>query len=130
MRNLPILGRKDELAERILKMINHGLSKYDEDGHAAMAVVTDTMNTQKGAEGEASDAENGEGNAKDCFDNSFFKFLYGISTPTQRPQFSTGANIRSVQSPPADIYISFERLAKSVLELRSYAMHLQGRRRR
>ncbi len=52
-RNLPILGRKDELAERLLKVVNHGLPKSDEDGHAAMAVVSDTINTHTDAEGEA-----------------------------------------------------------------------------
>ncbi len=53
-RNPPIfLGRKDELAKRLLKVVNHGLPKSDEDGHAAMAVVSDTINTHTDAEGEA-----------------------------------------------------------------------------
>ena len=129
-RNLSILGKKDELASRLLKVIDHGLlkPKSAEDRYAAMSVMSDSRDTQEDAEGEPIDAIYEEENVKEvCFDDSFMKFLDRVSTPPQRPLFSAAANTlnktpppeRSVPPPPADIYISFERLAKSVVELQS-----------
>ena len=127
-RNLSILGKKEELASRLLTVINQGLlkPKSDEDRDAAMA---DSIDLPEDAEGEPINARHEEENAKEaCFNDSFFKFLDGVSTPPRRPLFSAATKTldkspcmpdRSVQSPPADIYISFERLAKSVVELQS-----------
>ena len=127
-RNQFILGKKDELASRPLKLIDHGLlkPKSDEDRYAAMAAMSDPT------EGEPNDATYGAENAKEArsddnsrkFDNSFFEFLDGVPTPPRRPLISAANALektsqRSVQSPPADIYISFERLAKSIVELQS-----------
>ena len=127
-RNQSILGKKDELALRLLKLIDHGLlkPKSDEDRYAAMAAMSDPT------EGEPNDATYGAENAKEArsddnsrkFDGSFFEFLDGVPTPPRRPLISAANALektsqRSVQSPPADIYISFERLAKSIVELQS-----------
>ena len=127
-RNQSILGKKDELASRLLKLIDHGLlkPKSDEDRYAAMAEMSDPT------EGEPNDATYGAENAKEAcsddnarkFDDSFFEFLDGVPTPPRRPLISAANALektsqRSVQSPPADIYISFERLAKSIVELQS-----------
>ena len=94
-RNLSILGKKDELALRILKVIDHGLMKpkSDEDRYAAKALMSDSIDTQLDAEGEQNDAIYGEQNVKEaCFDDSSFKFLDGVSTPPRRPTFSAGTN--------------------------------------
>ena len=111
-------------------MIDHGLlkPKFDEDRYAAKVVMSDSIDTQLDAEGEQKDAIYGEQNVKEaCFDDSLIKFLDGVSTPPRRPIFSAATNTldkspppeRSTPSLPADIYISFERLTKSLVELQS-----------
>ena len=82
--------------------------------------------------GEPNDATYGGENAKDAFsdddsgkfDDSFLEFLDGVPTPPRWPLISAANSLDetsqwSVQSPPADIYISFEWLAKSIVELQS-----------
>ena len=63
-RNLLILGKKDELPLRLLKVIDHSLlkPKSEEDRYAAKVLMSDSVDTQLDAEGEQNDDIYGEQN--------------------------------------------------------------------
>ena len=119
-RSLSIIGRKDELASRLLEL-NHGLGKPQQTTDAP----TEATDTQENEEGEPKDTKSTEKDDKeDCLDESFFKFLDGVSSPT-RPPFNQTSSDRQASRPRCEgsidvergVLASFSKMADAITDL-------------